>query len=424
MRPTSSFLRFALPLRLALLVLAIALSLPSVAWAQGKTLKDQLPLEARGHWDAAVALAKRAESTSDQNAWKSARTSFYEAYKISNNPRVLFNVAVCEKNIGQYHKAYSTIQKEITDGATAKPPLSAAESKEATEFQKGLEKFVVRISVDVDPKDAEVFLNDEKLDLSKPGPYLSSLGENKVRATKAGYAEAVQKLDLAGGATATATLKLQPLERTSVVSVTVIGPPRAVVKIDNQEVGFAMSNQPFSGPVKVQDTPHQISVEAPGYVTGVQTVVVKEGPPMYLTLQLAQEQLKGKLVIDAKPDGATIEIDGHVVGATRWEGPVDAKVHQVTVKKPGFYTWNYEVDVPKGGERAVSASLNQDRNTSFVPWLIGTIVVGSAVIVGAVLLATPAEEKPRNGTLDPFTVSTQRHRGFGGFTPTGAGFSF
>jgi hypothetical protein len=404
--------------------MTIVLAIPGVAWAQGKSLKEQLPLEARGHWDAAVALATRAQQQNDQKAWASARTSFYEAYKISNNPRVLFNVAVCEKNVGQYNKAYQTIQKELDDGKAATPPLSAGEVKEASDFQKGLEKFIAKVNIDVDPKDADVFMNDDKVDLSKPGPYLAAGGEIRIRATKAGYAEAVQKLDVAGGTTGTATLKLQPLERTAVVSVAVIGPQRATVKVDNQEVGFALPNQPFQGPVKVQDTPHQISVEAPGYATGVQTVIVKEGPPIYLTLQLAPEQSKGKLIVDAKPEGATILIDGHAVGATKWEGPVDAKVHQVSVKKPGFYTWNYEVDVPKGGERAVSASLNEDRNTSFVPWLIGTIVVGSAVIVGIVLLATPPDEKPRNGTLDPFTVSTQHHRSPGGFSPSGAGFSF
>ena len=410
--------------RLALLVLTFALALPSVARAQGKTLKDQLPLEARGHWDAAVALAQRAQSTNDPKAWGSARTSFFEAYKVSNNPRVLFNVAVCEKNMGQYHRAYSTIQKELDDGKTATPPLSAAESKEASEFQKGLEKFVAKVNIDVEPKDAEVTMNDDKVDTSKPGPYLASGGEIRIRATKPGYAEMVQKQDIAGGTTGTFTLKMLPLERTTMVSITVIGPPRATIKVDNQEVGFATAGQPFNGPVKVQDTPHQISVEAPGYATGVQTVTVKEGPPIYLTLQLAPEQSKGKLIVDAKPEGATILIDGQAVGATKWEGPVDAKVHQVSVKKTGYYTWNYEVDVPKGGERSVSASLNEDRNTSFVPWLIGTIVIGSAVIVGVVLLATPPDEKPRNGTLDPFTVSTQRHRSGGGFSPTGAGFSF
>ena len=68
---------------------------------------------------------------------------------------------------------------------------------------------------------------------------------------------------------------------------------------------------------------------------------------------------------------------------------------------------------PKGGERSVTASLNEDGNTSFVPWLIGSIVVGTAITVGIVLLATPPDGKPVNGTLPPFKVGTQA--GFPGF---------
>ena len=134
---------------------------------------------------------------------------------------------------------------------------------------------------------------------------------------------------------------------------------------------------------------------------------MKDGEVLNLTLQLAPEQEKGKLIVAAKPEGATIEIDGKAVGATRWEGPVDARTHQVVVKKQGFYTWSYDVDVPKGGERSVSASLNEDRNTSFVPWLIGSLVVGAALTVGIVLLATPPDQQLVDGTLTPYKVGTQ-----------------
>ena len=413
-----------LPLLVATTLLAPSFTVFSVAFERTalaqpakRTLRDQLSSEAQKQWDSAVALYKNGQ-------WDGARTSFFAAWETSKNPRVLFNVAVCEKNVGQYNKAYETIQKEMDEGKTVTPPLNAGEIKEATDFQKGLEKFIAKVTIDVDPKDADVFLNDEKVDLSKPGPVLAAGGEIKVRATKAGYAEYNQKLDIAGGTAGTATIKLQTLERTSIVNISVLGPQRATIKVDGQEVGFATASAPYSGPVKVQDTPHQITVEASGYATGIQTVTVKEGPPIYLTVQLAAEQSKGKLTVNARVEGATILIDGTPVGATKWEGPVDAKIHQVTVRKPGYYTWNADIDVPKGGDRAVTAEMNQDRNTSFVPWLIGTIVIGSAVIVGVVLLATPPDEKPRNGTLDPFTVSTQHRKGGGGFTPTGAGFSF
>ncbi|MBX3252384.1 MAG: hypothetical protein KF901_34740, partial [Myxococcales bacterium] len=61
---------------------------------------------------------------------------------------------------------------------------------------------------------------------------------------------------------------------------------------------------------------------------------------------------------------------------------------------------------------SVSATLNEDRNTSFVPWLIGSLVVGAALTVGIVLLATPPDQQPVDGTLAPFKVGTQSAPGF------------
>jgi len=405
---STSFRHLALPLAIALTVPAFVTAYPTVAWAQArKPVREQLPIEARGHWDAGIALASKAQ-------WASAKTSFNAAHEMSKNPRVLYNVAVCEKNLGQYHKALASIERELSDG---KGQLAPDEIADAESFAKGLVNFVAKVTIDIDQKDAEISVNDEKIDNTKlPGPINASSGPIKVRATKPGYAEASQTLEVAGKGTGAFTLRMQANERTAIVNINVVGPARATVKIDNQEVG----QTPYSGPVRVSETPHQITVEAPGYVTGVQPLVVKDGPPVNLTLQLAADQAKGKLVVNTKPEGATIEIDGKAVGATHWAGPVEARTHQVTVKKPGYYTWNYEADVPKGGERSVSASLNEDRNTSFVPWLIGTIVVGSALIVGVVLLATPPDQKPVNGTLDPFTVRTN-HRGFNLGSP---GFSF
>ena len=55
-------------------------------------------------------------------------------------------------------------------------------------------------------------------------------------------------------------------------------------------------------------------------------------------------------------------------------------------------------------------SLNEDRNTSFVPWLIGTVVVLGATSVAVILIASKADEKPVDGTLAPFTHGTQGFR--------------
>jgi hypothetical protein len=390
--------RIAFVLSIVLAAPSVVVSTPSTAWAQArKPIREQLPLEARGHWDAGIALAQRRN-------WDGARTSFMSAYEISKNPRVLFNVAVAEKELQRYAAALETFRRELAEG---KGLLTPDEEREVAAAIAGLEKLTGALTIHLNERDADIFIDDEKIDPAKlHGPVTVKLGERRVRATKAGFQEAVGSVQVPGGGKAEITLKLEPLVKTARVNVNVIGPPNAIVKIDGKEVGPA----PYMGQVNVSSEPHQFTAEAPGYVPTTQSAIVKEGEVLNLTLQLAPEQEKGKLIVIAKPDGATIEIDGKIAGATRWEGPVDARVHQIVVKKPGYYTWSYDVEVPKGGERSVTASLNEDRNTSFVPWLIGTIVIGSALVGAVVFLATPPDEEPQKGTLSPFVFGTSSYQ--------------
>jgi hypothetical protein len=361
--------------------------------AKKKSVRDQLPPDAQKQWDSAIALYEKGQ-------WDGARTSFFAAWEASKNPRVLFNVAVCDKNLGRYARAIETLKKELADG---KGQLSPDEETAVKAQISGLEQFVAELTIDVSEPGAEVFVDEAKVGTTPlPAPVPVQVGERHVRVVKAGFIEGRETIELKGGASGRVTVKLAPSVKTSLVNVSVIGPANAVVKVDGKEVGPA----PYKGQVGVSAEPHQFSAEAPGYVTATQAALVREGEPLTLTLQLAQDQQKGKLVVLAKPEGATIEIDGKTVGASRWEGPVEVGTHQIVVRKQGHYTWSYDVDVPKGGERSVSASLNEDRNNSFVPWLIGTIVVVGASTAAIYFITRPKDEEPVKGSLPPFTVGT------------------
>ena len=220
--------------------------------------------------------------------------------------------------------------------------------------------------------------------------------------SKVGFADARETIELKAGASGKVALKLSPTQKTSLVNISVVGPANAIVKIDGREVGTA----PYKGQVNVSAEPHSFSAEANDYVPATQSAVVRDGEVLNLTLQLSQQQSKGKLLVVARPEGSTIEIDGKVMGSTRWEGPVDVGTHQIVVKKQGHYTWSYDVDVPKGAERSVTASLNEDRNTSFVPWLIGTVLVVGASTTAIYFITRPKDEEPVKGTLPPFAVGT------------------
>lgn len=387
----------AFTLSLSLTASAVGLTVsPREAHAQPKrpkSVRDLLPEDAKKQWDSGITLATRSQ-------WDPARAAFLQAYEQSKNPRVLFNVAVMEKNLGRYAAAIEWWQRELSEG---RGQLSAEEEQEITAAIQGLQKFVMTITLDVSEPGAKVFVDADEVGTSPLAKPISvAIGSHNIRAAKPGFADAQAHVD-GKVPSPRVSLKLEPFVKMAPVNVSVVGPANAIVKIDGREVGSA----PYRGQVSVSPEPHQFAAEAPGYVPATQSVVVKDDAPLNLTLQLSSEQQKGKLLVVAKPEGATIEIDGKTVGASRWEGPVDTGSHQIVVKKQGFYTWSYDVDVPKGGERSVTAQLNEDRNTSFVPWLVGTVLVVGGSAVAVYFIAKPRDEDPVRGTLPPFAVGTQ-----------------
>lgn len=362
-----------------------------------KSVRDLLPDDAKKQWDSGVALATRGQ-------WDPARAAFLQAYEQSKNPRVLFNVAVAEKNLNRYADAIQTFRRELSEG---KGLLSAEEEQEISTAIAGLEQYVMTLTIEVSEPGAKVYVDDVEVGTSPlPKPVTVSLGGHRVRATKIGFAEAIAQVP-GNERNPKVTLKLEANVQTAPVTVAIVGPQSAVVKVDGREVGIATRDNPFKAQVTVSPEPHLFSAEAPGYVTTTQPVKVAETGSYNLTLQLAPEQQKGKLLVVTRPEGATIEIDGHTVGASRWEGPVDSGTHQVVVKKQGHYTFSQDVDVPRGEKRSITASLNLDRNTSFVPWLVGTIVVVAAGAAAGYFLFRPEDEEPVNGTLPPFALGTR-----------------
>lgn len=372
---------------------------PAAAYAQAakpKSIREQLPESARGTWDDAVEQAKRGK-------WDVARVGFAKVYDQTKNPRVLYNMAVMEKNQNRYAAAIELWERELAEG---KGLLTADEEREIREAITGLSKWVMNITLDVNEKDAEVFVDGERIGTTPLAkPIAVAIGTHNIRVTKAGFSDAHAHVD-GKDSTPKISLKLDPFQKVAPLLVSVDGPPSAIIKVDGKEVGTASKDQPYKGTVSVSPDPHVISAEAPGFVAAQWTLKAEDTEQKTVTLQLATDQRKGKLVIVARPEGATIEIDGKTVGASRWEGPVDTGSHQVVVKKQGFYTWSYDVEVPKGGERSVTAQLNEDRNTSFVPWLVGTVLVVGGASVAAYFIAKPKDEEPTRGSLAPFALGT------------------
>jgi len=360
-----------------------------------KTIREELPPNILPKWDTAIVLYGAAN-------WGAARTEFLEVYRETKNPRVLFNVAVCEKNTGHYASAIDTLKKELEEGVGK---LSPEEEARAKETAAGLEAFVVELNVSVNEPGAKVFVDDVEVGVSPLGKALRiDIGERRLAAKKSGFVDATATRSFPQGKKPDPLeLKLEAIAKLSTVTVQVSGAPNATIRIDGREVGAA----PYTGKLVVRSEPYVVEAEAPGFATAKQSVFLKEGEAAAVSLGLSKEQRQGKLIVTTKPEGATILIDGKVMGSTRFEGAVEAGPHLVTAKKTGYYTYNLDVEVPKGGERPVTAVLNEDKAPSFVPWLIGTIVVIGVGIGAAAVLFGPKDQDPYRGTLPPYIVEHQ-----------------
>lgn len=373
--------------------------------APTKALRDELQDAAREKYDAAVELAKAGK-------WAAARTEFYRSYELSKNPRLLFNVAVSEKNLEHFHDAITTFRRELEEG---KGKISAEEDLRVRQNIEALEKFVGSITLEVNEPGASVLVENEELPEKTPITHSIPLstGIRTITIKKPGFEPVTKRVDVSSGRPTDLKIVLEPIQRSTDVEIQVQGPATATIVIDNNDVGFAGGTTTYKGKVSVRSEPHSFSARALGYDPATESKVAIEGQKIVLTLSMARKQDLGVLVVDAQPAGAVIMLDGKPAGANHWEGPVSGGSHQVAVKKDGFYTRLFDVDVPAGGRRTVSASLDENKSTGWLAWVVGTTVVVAGASVAGYFLFKSNDDNQIPGSLrraEQIPVGTQLFR--------------
>ncbi len=380
------------------LALAMTLAAPSALAAPPAApasvdVRAQLPDAARKAWDAAKQLAGASD-------FRGALVEFQRAYELSHNARVLFNVGVTEKLLTHYARAVDAWDKEQTEGAGQLTPAELQELKNAIAI---VQQFVTTIDVTASEPDATLAIDDYPIGKTPfAGPVRIDVGKHVLKLSKEGFVDAVEPVDVAAGARTPVAFKLEPLNKTALVAVTVGGLPTATVFVDGRDMGPA----PFKGELSADR--HTIEARSPGFVTVGQTVDVLYKQPMSLVLTLSQERHEGRLKVSA-PEGAAISVDERAVGTSTWDGVVSTTGgHQLVVTKPGYQTYSTEVFVADDQVREVSVPLNSEVKTSWVAWGVGTLLVVTGGIVAGYYVFRPSEPSPTPGTLTP-PLTTASH---------------
>jgi len=204
-----------------------------VVAAAASPVRDELSAEAQKDWDAARELY-------DARDYRSALVHYQRSFDVSNNPRVLFNVGVCWKELTQYALAIRVWERAL--GLRAQ--MSAEEAQKFEYAIAAARPFVSAVRLETDQVGAVLSIDGNEVATS---PFIEAVpidvGHRKLALLKPGFETAERSVDVVQGRESAVTMKLLPLVKTGTVSVSVANGVAAALFVDGRELGPA----PFVG---------------------------------------------------------------------------------------------------------------------------------------------------------------------------------
>ncbi len=256
-----------------------------------------------------------------------ALAKFGSAYAHSRDPRLLWNMAACEKNLRHYAKALGLVRRYVDEG---EPVLSPQDKIDGLELVKVMEPFTAKLRITVDQPGAEVLLDEELLGRSPLAPVLVDMGVRKLRVRKDGFEELARELPVGGATELTTEVKLSKIVH------------------------------------------------------------------------------EGHLAVQA-PSGATISIDGKVVGNGAWAGVVASGGHSLRVVAPQMRPYQSEVLILDKQTREVAVTLEAEPSKGLPGWVWvagGLVVAGGLATAGYFIFKPSGAYQGPQGNLDPGVVQT------------------
>ncbi len=173
------------------------------------SLSESLEGDAKADYDAAKLLFEDGD-------FGGAASKFRQAHERAKDPRLLWNIAICEKGLRHWARVQNLVQRYLDEGRDI---ISPEQTRAARDLGEAVKTFVGTLNVSA-PPGTELTIDGEPagtLPFAHPMPL--DLGPHKLTAEKTGFRPFASSFEIAGGTETKLELPLVALTSKARVSV-------------------------------------------------------------------------------------------------------------------------------------------------------------------------------------------------------------
>src|SRR4051794_36125692 len=194
------------PLCLSLLMLTLTVG------ARSALAGDELPKSEKPLVESLQGSAKDAYTSArllfDNNDFAGAMAKYEQAYGLSKDPRLLFDMAICQKNLRDYARMQNLLRQYVREAGSG----ISAEDKSAVEGAlAAIKNLVATLKFAVSEAGATVVLDGDLIGVTPlSGARSVNLGKHTIVVRKAGFDKVEKTVDVVGGSEMEVAVTLSP----------------------------------------------------------------------------------------------------------------------------------------------------------------------------------------------------------------------
>jgi len=306
--------------------------------------------------------------------YEAAARSFMLEQRLSPNPNIVFNIALCMQQLRRHADAYMYYAEYL--GSEETDETRRGQSEEALRV---LRPRVSLVRVESEPAGAAIFVDRRELGQYGVTPRVLALeaGEHRIWVEKTGYRQDEQTVELdLGGESSVMLHPEQILGRLRIAAATAA----AVRVLDPGGLVVAEGPTPFE-----QDIPpgtYQAEATA-GDERWSEPVVVRAGQTSEAQASLVGPT--GAATVTANVTGALVTLDGRERGFTpQVLSAIPVGEHEIEVSARGMRTYEGALDIGDDDHAWVTVDLAEEGGSGVetVTWLFGGVALAAAIGAG------------------------------------------